>query len=391
MSIKHIRYLAKTIGPRGSTTPKELEAAQYCAQVLRNAGLKTFAEPFKSARSAYYPYALFSGLFLLAEIFFIIFFGRAGAIAAAVLAAIALGSVILELLFRPNPLRWVLPKGTGHNAWARVSPEGTVKRKVVVVGHIDSHRTPLIFSTPVWTKLFKTLVPLSLLCSIALIAIFIIGAISPNSLLVWISLPFALVFLGLLLATMQADLTPYTEGANDNATGAAITLSIAENLASRPLKNTEMWAVLSGCEEVGCYGAEAFVKAHKDALQDALWIALDSLGSGQVVYLTQETFLVPARSDPELLEIARQVAERCPDLDIAPHAFQGAYTDGFIGIKHGFKTLTLMGRNRAGELPEWHRVTDDMDHLDSQVVERAEKFLLEILREIDKKENGREV
>jgi hypothetical protein len=25
----------------------------------------------------------------------------------------------------------------------------------------------------------------------------------------------------------------------------------------------------------------------------------------------------------------------------ASQAFQGAYTDGFIGVKHGFKTLTL--------------------------------------------------
>jgi hypothetical protein len=243
----------------------------------------------------------------------------------------------------------------------------------------------LIFSTPGWTKLFKTLVPLGLLCAVVLLALFIIGAAAPGSLLVWVSLPFALVLLGVFLATIQADLTPYTEGANDNATGAAITLSIAESLARQPLKNTEVWAVLSGCEEVGCYGAEAFATAHKGELRDAAWIALDSLGSGQVVYLTQETFLVPARSDPELLEVARRVAGRCPDLDVAPHGFQGAYTDGFIGVKHGFKTLTLMGRNRAGELPEWHRVTDDMDHLDPQVVERAEKFLLELLREIDQK------
>lgn len=384
MPLKHIHFLAKTIGPRGSTTPKEAEAAQYSAQVLRSAGLEAVVEPYIGARSAYYPYVLYSGVFLLAVALFI-YMGKAGAIIASILALFALGSVILELLFRPNPFRWMLPKGTSHNAWARILSEGPARNKVVVIGHIDSHRTPLLFSTPGWTRLFKTLVPIGLGSSVILIAIFIIGAITPSSYLVWISLPFALVLLAVFLITIQADLTPFTEGANDNATGAGITLSIAERLAQEPLKNTEVWAVLSGCEEVGAYGAEAFASAHKNELQGAFWIALDSLGSGSIAYLTQETFLMPARSDPGLLEIARAVSERCPDLDTFPQTFQGAYTDGFIGVKHGFRTLTLLGQNRNGELPEWHRITDDMDHLNPQVVYNAEKFLLEILQVIDNK------
>jgi hypothetical protein len=385
MTMDHVQYYAKTIGPRGSATEKEAEAAQYSAQVLSRAGLEAFVEPYQGARSAYYPFALFSGMFVLAEFLFI-FLGRTGAIAAALVTVFALVSVLLELFFKPNPFRWVLPKGKSHNAWARVPAEGPVKHKVVVVGHIDSHRTPLLFSTPGWTKFFKTLIPLGLGSSVILILFYIIGAFYPSSALIWASIPFSLVLLAVFLMTLQADFTPYTEGANDNATGAAITLSTAESLARQPLKNTEVWALLSGCEEVGLYGAEAFAHTHKDELKGAFWIALDSLGSGQVVYLTVETFLAPAKSDPELLEIARQVSERCPELDAAPHAFQGAYTEGFIGVKHGFKTLTMMGMNRSGELPEWHRPTDDMDHLDPKVVDRAEKFLLEIMREIDRKE-----
>jgi hypothetical protein len=382
--MNHVTHFAKTIGPRGSTTQKEAEAAQYSAQVLSGAGLEAIVEPYTGARSAYYPYMLFAGLFLLAEALFI-FLGRAGAIAGAVLGLFALASVVLELLFRPNPFRWLLPKGISHNAWARVPPAESVKRKVVLVGHIDSHRTPLLFSTPGWTRFFKTLVPLGLGSAVVLTALYITAAANPAAPLVWISLPFSMVLLCVFLMTLQADFTPYTEGANDNATGVALTLSIAESLAKQPLKNTEVWAVLSGCEEVGCYGAEAFASSHKDDLEGAYWIVLESLGSGQVSYLTHETFLLPARSDPELLEIARRVTARCPELEAVPHAFHGAYTDGFIGIKHGFKTLTLMGKNLAGELPEWHRVTDNVDHLDPKVIERGEKFLVEILREIDSK------
>lgn len=69
-AIDHIRHLAETIGPRGSTTPQEAEAARYAADVLRRLGLEPVTEPFTSARSAWYPYALFSGLALLAEVLF---------------------------------------------------------------------------------------------------------------------------------------------------------------------------------------------------------------------------------------------------------------------------------------------------------------------------------
>jgi hypothetical protein len=30
----HVRYLAESIGPRGSTTPNEAEAARYAAEIL---------------------------------------------------------------------------------------------------------------------------------------------------------------------------------------------------------------------------------------------------------------------------------------------------------------------------------------------------------------------
>ena len=86
-SMDHIRHLAETIGPRGSTTPKEAEAARYAAQVLRQIGLEPVTESFTSARSAWYPYALFSGLVLIGELLFWIG-GRWGAVAALVLTCL---------------------------------------------------------------------------------------------------------------------------------------------------------------------------------------------------------------------------------------------------------------------------------------------------------------
>lgn len=384
-AMDHIRYLAETIGPRGSTTPQETEAARYAADVLKRWGLEPVTEPFTSARSAWYPYALFTGLVLLAEVLFWAA-GRTGAIIAAVLMAVALASVLLELAFRPNPFRWILPKGRSQNVWARRMPTGEVRRQVVIMGHLDTHRTPLAFSTDRWVRLFSRLVPIGLASAIALLLLFTIGVLAPG--LIWrvLSLPFALVILGVFLITIQADFSPYTAGANDNATGAGIVLSVAERLQKEPPTHTAVWLVLSGCEEVGCYGAEDFARRHRAELGDAIWITLDSVGGTKAspAYITHETFLLTARSDPELVALTEQIARRHPEWDAHPHHFRGAYTEGSIAAKYGFRVLTFTGHRRDGLLPEWHRPTDTVEHLEPKAVEHTEALLWELLQEIDR-------
>ncbi|GAB4506252.1 MAG: M28 family peptidase [Anaerolineales bacterium] len=382
-AMDHVRYLAETIGPRGSTTPDEARAARYAADVLRDLGLEPTVEPFTSAKSAWHPYVLFSALMLVGAILFWLG-GRLGAIAALVLALIAIGSVLLELAFRPNPFRAVLPKGRSQNVWARIPPTGAVKTRVVLLGHLDTHRTPLVFSTDTWLRLFQTLVPLGLAASVLLLVMFAVGVGSQG--FVWraASLPLASLLAGILALTIQADRTPFTAGANDNASAVGIVLHTAERLRAEPLSHTEVWAVLSGCEEVGCYGADAFARAHKAELGRAVWIALDGVGSrGRPVYITRETFLVPAPSDPDLVALAQRIAATHPDLGAEGDTFSGAYTEGAIGVLHGFRVLTLTSAPPGGVLTEWHRPTDTVENLDADVLARSEAFLWALLRELD--------
>jgi hypothetical protein len=379
----HVRYLSDTIGPRGSTTPKEAEAAQYAAGVLQRLGLQPATEPFTSARSAWYPYVAFSGLLVVGVVLFW-FAGTWGAVAALILAALSLGSVLLELAFRPNPFRAVLPKGPSQNVWARIAPAGEVKRHAVILGHLDSHRTPLAFSTDRWLALFKTLVPLGLVSSVILLILFAIGIASPAVGWRIASVPFALLLLGVLALTIQADLTPYTVGANDNATAVGVVLSTAERLLKQPLRHTEVWAVLSGCEEVGCYGADAFAEAHKHELGDAVWIALDSVGSrGRPVYITKETFLTTAPSDLHLVKTADHISMAHPEWRVEGDTFAGAYTEGAIGVKHGFRVLSMTSSPKGKALTEWHRPTDTVANLDADVLAASEAFLWALLREVD--------
>ncbi|MFC1853624.1 M28 family peptidase [candidate division CSSED10-310 bacterium] len=379
-TMKHIQHLAQTIGSRGSATPKESEASRYVEQVLRDIGLEPVIETFISAVSAWYPYVVFTGLMLLSECLFW-FGGRLGSRAALTIAVVALGSVLLELIFRPNPIRWLLPKQSSQNVWARIPPKDQVRQQVVLLGHLDTHRTPLAFSSQKWLSLFQALVPIGMIASVILIGLFVLGVWFPAEWTRWLSLPITIVVFGLFALTLQADVTPYSAGANDNASGVAMALSIAEKLKDEPLAHTSLWVVLTGCEEVGCYGAEAFARAHKHELEDVIWLTLDTLGSTSAdpTYITKETFLLTTHSDPDLLLLADQIAHDHPELKIKSDSLKGAYYEGCIGRKYGFRVFTLS----ALPMSEWHQPTDTYENVDAEVIEKNETFLWQFLQSLD--------
>jgi hypothetical protein len=382
--MEHVRYLAETIGPRGSTRLQEKQAADYVSGVLEEGGYTPVTETFTSARSSYYPYVLFAGSILLGEILF--WAGsRLGAAAALGLTLFAIVSVTLELSFRPNPFRWLLPKGESQNVWLRIPSQGEPREQVVLLGHLDSNRTPLLFSSEGWVRFLGIIVPLGLTSALALAVTFILGLLSPNPLWRFLSLPFALVILVLFLLMVQADFSPFSAGANDNASAVAAVLEIAERLKGEPLAHTTVWALFSGCEEVGCYGAEAFVQAHRDELGCPVWMPLEILGGvgADPTYLTSETFLLTARSDPQLLALADQISTRFPEMGVYPLRWKSTYTEGAIGAKYGFRVLTIASFRRDGLLPEWHRPTDVVENVDPEVLKRSQAFAWELLRAID--------
>jgi len=387
--LDHIRYLSETIGPRGSTTDKEKEAADYARSVLVKLGLNPHMQNFRSARSAWYPFALFSFLILVAEGVFWLKNPFTPVIAFGV-ALFALGSIVLELSFRGNPFRWILPTGESQNVIGKIQPKKEVRQQVVLLGHLDTHRTPFIFSTDARTRIFQKLVTLGFGSSVILLVLFALGIFWEGTTLRLLSIPFALVLAAIFLITLQADLTPYSPGANDNGSGAATVMNLAEKLGSDPLEYTEVWAALTGCEEVQCYGADALAHEFRKELSDAAWIVLDGIASkrGVPVYLETETFLFPSESDPGLLKLAAAVAEEHPEWGMQKKSFAGAYTEGAIGAKYGFRTLTLMSFPPDGSLAEWHRPTDTVENLDVSVAERTRDFVLELLKKLDSEQVG---
>jgi hypothetical protein len=382
--LEHIRALAEGIGPRGSTTEDERRGAEYCQQALTSLGYAAQLENFISARSIFEPHLLAaSGLIFAFAIYPLA--GRLTAAIAAALSMLALGSDLLELSFRQNPLRWLVSKGPSQNVVAAVSPTGEHRQDLVLIGHIDTQRTPLIFSSKGWLDAYKTFTTVAFVAFALQTVLYILGALTGWHWVWPVTLVSAACSLLLILLCLQADSTPFCAGANDNATGAGLVLTLAEQLKAQPLTHTRVWLACTGCEEVQHYGAIDFFRRHQAELRQPLTIAFEMLGCTGPAWLVKEGIVVPFYADKKLVALAEQLSAQHPEWGAHPTQINGGNTEMADALRIGIPAITLTGMTPEGDAPYWHMVSDTFDKMDADVLGRAYAFTWAYIQALDGK------
>jgi hypothetical protein len=391
-AMRHVVHLAGEIGARPSTHGGEKRAAEYSRLELNRYGLRGVRlEKFQSARSTYRPYLLAFGAALSGNAIYFLRPNRKTATVSALANIAAAWAFARESSLKTNWARRLLPTAPSQNVIGIVPARETALRRVVVFGHLDSHRTPLAYSSPRWLKAFSKLVTLGF-------ASLVLGGSTPiltarNEKFSKIKTLRALNAVGALaqaacaVLLIEADTTPHSPGANDNASGAATMLALAERAAKNPLQNTEIWFVGTGCEEVGCYGIAAFLNAHGEILQDAYFLDFDMVGIGAPAILTREGLLFSSRPNEKLLNFAREVAKQNPELQITEHD-GGAYTDNGMISSRGFAGLTIdsqipahhPAKARAGY---WHQRDDVAQNIEIECLRKTHEFGWKLLQFID--------
>ncbi len=388
-ALKHLHHLAVEIGPRPPTWEGERRAAEYAAQVMRAAGLRDVRlEPFASGRSTYWPYTLAIGAGLLGNLLYLLKPGRLSALVAALLNGLGAHGFYAEANFDDNWMRRLLPVGPSQNVIGMIPPRGERRQRVVLLGHLDTHRTPVFYSTPTWLRLFSTLVGAAFASLILGSIAASLGFLTGRARLGWMGRLATIFEAFALTMTLQAETTPYTAGAHDNASGAATVLALGERLAQEPLQHTEVWVVNNGCEELGCYGMAALLDAHGDALRDAYFLDFDMVGMGQPGLLIREGLLRSYHPDPGLLEMARQVAAQNPGLIGSVHP-GGAYTDIGVAIKRRFRGLVIdsqlpPGHPATDRMGYWHQPQDTYDKIERESLAKVHTFAWALLQHIDR-------
>ena len=381
---KHVEHLSVAIGPRGSTTLGEKQAAEYSEEVYRSLGLSPIVESFRSAKSAWLPFALATALILVGQTLYLLG-GYYGLLLAIIISIFALVSLVLELTFRSNPLRWILPKGESQNVSVKIPPETSKKETVILIGHLDTHRMPIAYKSQTWVRFFRSLTTVTFVSAILLLGLYFSSLISDWFVIPLLSLVFSVPIILLFLIAISADRTDYSPGANDNATGTAIVMGLAERALKTPLQNIELWAINSGCEEVGAYGAEAWTRQHVHEVEGAIFLTIDNVGGKDTspCYLTKETLIFPFTSDPTLVDLANLIAAENPEIGARSHEMKDAYTEGSIGIKAGLRCLTFVNYTPDGAIPDWHQPSDVFDNVDWEVVQRTEEFVWRLIQKVD--------
>lgn len=390
-ALNHVMHFTDVIGPRGSATEGERKAHEYCKTTLENLGYEAHWEEYDSPVSGWHPFALALGSMLLAATLFY-FMGRtpnaqAGALAAAVVGLIAVVSFFLQISYRDNPLRWLLPVARSQNVWAVAKARGQAKRHIVVTGHVDTHRTALAMQTPALWRIFLLLTNLASMVNLALLGLFIYGIFNADFSLRTAALYLAMVVVVGLVFTLQPDFTPYVKGGNDNATGAAAVLALAERLKREPLADTNVFLVNTGCEEVGAAGVVDWMERHADGdAPGAYYLVLDNIGGkgSQVNYLLEETVLLPVKSDPALVRIAEVVAKEQPELGAQPWRYRGLFSEMSLCAARGESAIGLLNFDPQTKTPpRFHTAADDFSNVDPAVLDKSERFAWAIMRKID--------
>ena len=381
--LAHIRALSVDIGPRGPTRPGERQGAEYARSKFELYHLKPAWEVFKSARSIFHPHLLGSLLMLVAFAIFPLG-GRLTAGLAAALSLLVLVSELQELGFQNNLFRMLVPKGESQNVFAVIPPKGEHKRDLVLVGHVDSQRTPLIFRTPKWVKAYDRFTMIAFAAFILQTVLYLLAAIFGWSWAWYVSIFSAVCAVLLAAMCIEADLTPFTAGANDNASAVGMVLTIASQLAVNPLENTRVYAVVTGCEEVQHYGMIDFFKKHRSEMKEPLAVIFEMLGCAGPAWTTREGIIVPFTSDPGLLAIAGKLKTGHPEWKAYATKISGGNTELSDAVRFKVPAITMFGLKPDGEAPYWHQRADTYDKMDVDVMECTWEFTQALVQEIDR-------
>lgn len=351
---------------RESTSPDEERAQEILGDELAARGLDVEKFSFRYSRSLYAVLALHYAIATLGSAFYLWqpLVGTALHLFVAVAYAI-------DCYYRGFILRRCVPWGTSHNIVASLPATGETRRRIVFIGHADAAPTGWMFAPAFlhrvhkpWPNSLYLLRKQMLGSTLALLLLATLGVIRATTgyWFPFMYYGFTLASLIPLILLLQIVWTNRTvPGANDNLTGCAAVVLLADRLTARPLLDTECVFVITGCEEAGRGGAWALERQMRGAWdpKTTTIIGLDTLSGGQLRYHVEGEIL-PIWPSKQLVQAMHTVAaedERFAGI-AAYHAPAGA-TDVAPFVCQGYDGACLTRIDPHNDLPPNYHVPED--------------------------------
>jgi hypothetical protein len=385
----HAQTITNTSPGRGSATRGEAQAAEYVSAQLTKLGYTDVRrQAFEGLRSIWIFSSLAFGIALVGHAAFWLLREPLGEITTLIISILAfISSAYLlwrKFTFRDYPLRTSLPHGPSQNVIAVRAPAEEVHHRLVLVGHLDSHRAVLWFAYDFTVKLYTLISPVAIYGIYLSPVMYALAVITGIPAFAWLVFPLTLTHFLAWFTGVTADLGPYSPGANDNASAVGTLLAFAERLQKEPLKHTEVWLAFTGCEETGCDGMINLLEEYGATLKEALFIDFELVGIGErLVYLRSEGMVRRRKIPPE---VEKLVCEASEELQIKPFdaANIGVFTEIGAVWEYGLDGVcVLMQRMDSPLMPEWHRLTDTADNLQAESLTFAHQFAWDLMQKFD--------
>ena len=202
-------------------------------------------------------------------------------------------------------------------------------------------------------------------------------------------IPTLILLIGVFLLA-DIELSDVVPGANDNASGVATALSLAEELDAEAPENLDVWLLFTSAEEGQMEGMRAFFRAHRKSIdrENTYFVVLDAVGSGTVRYETGEGLAVTYDMDKRLVQLCNAVAtadRENGDRFAAKPLRQAFATDALPARIAKFRSTAITCRDDGSLLPaNYHRPEDTPKRIDRKALDRAHDFTLELVRALDR-------
>ncbi len=380
-----IEHLATLDRPAGSAG--EREAAEWLAARLRRAraAVAIDAVPYREGYAH-----LLAGLCAAGTVGATLALTRRGRRAGGLLGAAAGALVADDISNGPRLVRSTMsPERTTWNVVADAG-DPNADRTLVVMAHHDSARTGKVFDQrgsrsfaerfPDYIERTDTAFPLwwPVLGAHGLVAL--------SALLRRRGLGLAALGLTALATASFLDIarSPFVPGANDNLSGVAVLVAVAETLARRPVTGLRVQLVSCGAEEVCQGGVIPYVRDRLRALDPKrTWVLnLDSVGSPNLVMLEGEgPVVMEDYTEPAFRDLVAGVAERA-GVPLRRGMRARASTDSVIPSRAGYPTAGFASVDRHKLISNYHQLSDVPENLDYATVAHATTLTEALAREL---------
>lgn len=372
-----MRLLADEIGPRRPTSDAERRAAERLRDELGERGLDATLEPFDGYSTFAAPFGVISALAIAPALL-----PPRRRLARSVLALTAAAGLVTEGGLTRTPLSRALSTRPSQNLVATIEPAGDAVRTVCLSCHLDTSRSGFLFDPRFVPHLNNWLTAQSI-AGLAQAGEPLIGGTRWGRRVLGAAR--LVLGAGLVLLAEREMSGKDVPGGNDNASGVAVVAELALELAASPPGSTRVVVLMTGCEEAGMLGSQAFLDAHDTS--GWIFVNVDNVGAERLHYLPSEGLIQKWGADPALMAIASRVAREQPELRLREATDPiGLTYDATPVLARGGRALTLVAAGEGGAIPNYHWPTDTAANVEAEALERALVTAREMVAAIDRGE-----